>query len=164
MSVLYTQIFEAPFGPLQCAVNEAAEVVSIVFAAGRGSRFLEGAVEDARRLERLAFQLREFFEGSRTEFDLPLSPEGTDFQKKVWAELRKIPFGATRTYQQIALAMGRPEATRAVGAANGANPIPIVVPCHRVIGANGALTGFGGGLPIKRWLLEHEAGFSRLRF
>lgn len=164
MSTLYTQMIEAPFGPLQCAVNEAGEVVSIDFVTSRGPRPLDGAVVDPRRLERLALQLREFFEGSRTEFDLPLSSRGTDFQKRVWAELRKIPFGATRSYQEIALAIGRPEATRAVGAANGANPIPIVVPCHRVIGANGALTGFGGGLPVKRWLLEHEAGFARLRF
>lgn len=164
MRTLYTSMIEAPFGPLQCAVNEAGKVVFIEFVASRGRRSLDGSVVDPRRLEPLGLQLREFFEGSRTGFDLPLSPRGTDFQKRVWAELRKIPFGATRSYQEIALAIGRPEATRAVGAANGANPIPIVVPCHRVIGSNGALTGFGGGLPVKRWLLEHEAGFARLRF
>lgn len=164
VSILYTQMIEAPFGPLQCAVNEAGEVVSIDFVASRGPRPLAGAVVDPRRLEQLGRQLREFFDGSRKEFDLPLSPKGTEFQKRVWTELRRIPFGATRSYQEIAVAIGRPAATRAVGAANGSNPIPIVVPCHRVIGANGSLTGFGGGLPVKRWLLEHEAGIARLRF
>ena len=164
MSILYTQTIEAPFGPLHCTVNEAGEVVSIDFAGRRGPRAVEGAVVDRRRVEPLALQLREFFEGSRTAFDLSLSPKGTDFQKRVWTELRKIPYGVTRSYQEIARNIGRPEATRAVGAANGANPIPIVVPCHRVIGANGALTGFGGGLVVKRWLLEHEAGIARLRF
>ena len=102
-------------------------------------------------------QLRAYFAGELTEFDLPLEPSGTAFQREVWAALRKIPYGRTVGYAQLAAAVGRPSAARAVGAANGRNPISIVIPCHRVIGAAGALTGFGGGLERKRSLLELEA-------
>jgi methylated-DNA-[protein]-cysteine S-methyltransferase len=101
-------------------------------------------------------QLAEYFAGERDDFDLPLEMNGTDFQRAVWKALTKIPFGETRTYAQIAKAIGRPNAVRAVGAANGANPICVIVPCHRVIGSDGSLTGFGGGLPRKKWLLAHE--------
>src|SRR5437899_10516473 len=104
-----------------------------------------------------ARQLRAYFAGELREFDLPLDMHGTDFQLRVWRELARIPYGETRSYSQIAAAIGAPQAVRAVGAANGANPIPIIVPCHRVIGSNGALTGFGGGISVKRWLLDHEA-------
>ena len=103
-----------------------------------------------------ADQLREYFAGHRRVFDVPLAPEGTGFQKIVWQALCAIPFGVTKSYGDIASAIGRPAASRAVGAANGRNPIAIIVPCHRVIGANGTLTGYGGGLPTKRWLLAHE--------
>ena len=102
-------------------------------------------------------QLREYFVGLRTGFDLPLAPEGTSFQRAVWRQLQDIPYGATISYGELARRVGNPKASRAVGAANGANPIPIVIPCHRVIGANGKLTGFGGGLPIKQALLSLEA-------
>jgi methylated-DNA-[protein]-cysteine S-methyltransferase len=102
-------------------------------------------------------QLDEYFAGSRTSFDLPLDLEGTRFQLAAWRSLADIPFGATTTYGQQAAALGIPTAARAVGAANGANPVCIVLPCHRVIGADGSLTGFGGGLPAKQWLLDHEA-------
>ncbi|TCV91317.1 methylated-DNA-[protein]-cysteine S-methyltransferase [Luteibacter rhizovicinus] len=101
-------------------------------------------------------QLEEYFAGTRTTFDLPLAPEGTGFQQKVWMALRAIPFGETASYGDVARRIGHPDAVRAVGAANGANPISIVVPCHRVIGADGRLTGFGGGLPAKRYLLDLE--------
>ena len=101
-------------------------------------------------------QLAEYFDGQRTTFDLPLDPLGTEFQLKVWRALRDIPYGRTASYGQIARAIGAPAASRAVGAANGRNPIPIVVPCHRVIGANGTLTGFGGGLENKAILLALE--------
>ncbi len=101
-------------------------------------------------------QLNEYFIGKRREFALPMSLEGTVFQKRVWQELKKIPFGETRSYGAIASAIGKPGAARAVGMANNRNPIPIIIPCHRVIGADGDLTGYGGGLKIKRWLLEHE--------
>ncbi|MGQ9800219.1 MAG: methylated-DNA--[protein]-cysteine S-methyltransferase [Candidatus Saccharicenans sp.] len=101
-------------------------------------------------------QLTEYFEGRRTEFSVKLNPSGTAFQKKVWARLRAIPFGQTRSYGQVARACGRPGAARAVGGANNRNPLVIFVPCHRVIGSDGSLTGFGGGLWRKKWLLEHE--------
>ena len=103
-----------------------------------------------------ADQLREYFAGHRRTFDVPLAPEGTGFQQRVWMALLAIPFGQTRSYGQIASAIGRPSASRAVGAANGRNPIAIIVPCHRVIGASGALTGYAGGMDAKRWLLAHE--------
>ncbi|HUJ57171.1 MAG TPA: methylated-DNA--[protein]-cysteine S-methyltransferase [Kofleriaceae bacterium] len=107
-------------------------------------------------LARAAEQLAEYFAGARTTFELPLGAEGTGFQRMVWRALEAIPYGETRSYGAIARAIGRPAASRAVGAANGRNPIAIIVPCHRVIGASGELTGFGGGLPAKRWLLDHE--------
>ena len=102
-------------------------------------------------------QLAAYFAGRLRRFDLTIAPEGTPFQREVWASLLGIPYGETVTYGEITRRLGRPRASRAVGAANGRNPIPIVVPCHRVVGANGALTGFGGGLPIKRLLLDLEA-------
>ena len=108
-------------------------------------------------------QLLAYFDGDRTEFDLPLAPQGTPFQLKVWNALARIEFGETRSYAQIASAIDAPKAVRAVGAANGRNPLPIVLPCHRVIGTNGSLIGFGGGLPLKQFLLDHEGvGQSRL--
>ena len=109
-------------------------------------------------LNEAAQQLRNYFAGDLREFNLPLDPQGTDFQRRVWRELTAIPYGATRSYMQIANAIGAPKAVRAVGAANGANPIAIVVPCHRVIGASGKLVGYGGGLPLKQRLLALERG------
>ena len=105
-------------------------------------------------------QLRAYFAGERREFRLPLDPQGTDFQRQVWRELESIPYGQTRSYSQIAAAIGAPRAVRAVGAANGANPLPIVVPCHRVIGSDGRLTGYGGGLALKKRLLELEGALT----
>jgi methylated-DNA-[protein]-cysteine S-methyltransferase len=102
-------------------------------------------------------QLRAYFAGETQSFDLPLKFEGTAFQKRVWQALLEIPYGETRSYKEIAARIGNFRAVRAVGLANGRNPIGIIVPCHRVIGANGTLTGYGGGLPRKRWLLQHEA-------
>jgi methylated-DNA-[protein]-cysteine S-methyltransferase len=110
----------------------------------------------SRVLERAAAQLGEYFAGARVAFDLPLAPIGTGFQQLVWRALLAIPFGETRSYGEIARAIGRPAASRAVGAANARNPISIVVPCHRVVAASGELTGYAGGLPAKRWLLDHE--------
>ena len=107
-------------------------------------------------LENTKRQLEEYFHGERREFDLPLAPRGTEFQQKVWRRLRDIEYGTTTTYGALAQELGNPQASRAVGLANGSNPIPIVIPCHRVIGANGALTGFGGGLPVKGALLALE--------
>lgn len=110
-----------------------------------------------------AAQLTEYFAGRRTEFDLPLAPRGTGFQIEVWRALVAIPFGETRSYGAQASALGRPSASRAVGAANGRNPISIILPCHRVIGSSGALTGYGGGIAAKRWLLDHEAAVAAAR-
>lgn len=111
----------------------------------------DGAFGDVRT------QVDEYFAGSRREFDLPLHPHGTGFQQRVWTALRAIPYGETTSYGATAATIGAPTSSRAVGAANGQNPLPIIVPCHRVVGANGALTGYGGGLDAKRWLLAHEA-------
>ena len=116
-----------------------------------GWRRDDGAFADARE------QLGEYFAGERTDFDLALAPEGTEFQRRVWDGLRAIPYGETRSYAELARAVGRPGAARAVGAANGRNPITVIVPCHRVIGSNGDLAGFSGGVERKRMLLDLEA-------
>ena len=113
-------------------------------------------------LGRAAAQLRDYAAGSLTAFDLPLRPGGTPFQRAAWAALLAIPYGSTRSYREQAAALGRPSATRAVGAANGRNPIPVVIPCHRVIGSAGTLTGYAGGTALKRALLDLESGVGRL--
>jgi methylated-DNA-[protein]-cysteine S-methyltransferase len=113
-------------------------------------------IHDDRPLAAAREQLNDYFAGKRKHFALPIALEGTEFQRQVWEELRRIPFGTTISYAELARRIGLPRAVRAVGAANGRNPISIVVPCHRVIGADGSLTGYGGGLPRKRWLLELE--------
>jgi methylated-DNA-[protein]-cysteine S-methyltransferase len=120
---------------------------------------------DSRRddagLSHVVEQLRAYFAGELTEFDTPMRMNGTDFQRRVWASLCEIPYGETISYGELARWVGNPKASRAVGLANGRNPLAIVVPCHRVIGADGSLTGYGGGLERKVWLLEHEAGRPR---
>ncbi|HBC97419.1 MAG TPA: methylated-DNA--[protein]-cysteine methyltransferase [Clostridium sp.] len=113
-------------------------------------------VEETPLLKKANLELEEYFNGSRKLFDLPLAPEGTEFQKKVWSALGKIPYGETRSYKEIAMAVGNPKAFRAVGMANNRNPIPIFIPCHRVIGSNGDLVGYGGGLNLKEKLLKIE--------
>ena len=122
----------------------------------------DDAEHNEEKLAPVIRQLDEYFEGNRKTFDLPLAPRGTPFQLAVWNALRQISYGDTRSYSDIARMIAKPAAVRAVGAANGANPIPIIIPCHRVIGSNGALTGFGGGLDVKRHLLLLEAGFRGL--
>jgi methylated-DNA-[protein]-cysteine S-methyltransferase len=123
------------------------------------SRPVEAERHDGNRLlAETARQLQAYFAGQLREFRLPLDMRGTDFQMRVWRQLQTIPYGETRSYLQIAAAIGSPKAVRAAGAANGANPIPIIVPCHRVIGASGKLVGYGGGLPLKKRLLELEGG------
>ena len=164
MTTWYTTTVESPCGPLFCVVGEDGAVVRIEFENGREAQKLTRRladkgiqiIEDSERTAEVRRQLEEYFAGERETFDLTLAPQGTDFEKSVWNELSRIPFGQTRSYSEIALAIGKPGAARAVGRANGANPIPIVVPCHRVIGANGSLTGFGGGLEVKSLLLEIE--------
>jgi methylated-DNA-[protein]-cysteine S-methyltransferase len=158
----YTSTFDSPCGPLICVVDEHGAVVRIAFGHGRDAQKIADlkaeneVIADAGRTAEVRRQLEEYFAGRRQEFDLPLSPRGTPFELSVWEELRRIPFGETRSYADVARALGKPAATRAVGRANGANPLPIVVPCHRVIGSNGSLTGFGGGLAAKARLLELE--------
>ncbi len=158
--VYYLSRFDSPCGPLATLVREDGAVVRIEFVRGRAllDRIARRArlVEDEERTAPVRRQLDEYFARRREEFDLTLAPEGTPFELEVWNELRRIPYGHTRSYGEMARALGHPNGARAVGRANGANPIPIVVPCHRVIGADGSLTGFGGGLEAKRILLELE--------
>lgn len=148
--------FDTPIGPLTVAAD-AQGIRYILFPENRydapgheGWRHDPEALEDARR------QLLEYFDGQRRDFDLPLAPQGTAFQQQVWRTLAEIPYGQTWTYTELAQRIGNPKAVRAVGSANGRNPLPIVLPCHRVIGADGSLTGFGGGLPTKAALLRLE--------
>src|SRR5256885_15392195 len=143
-------IIDSPVGPLTLEATHDG-LTRIEFGAGETSVQAGLPV-----LQQAIRQLEEFFAGKRKTFDVPLALRGTPFQLEVWSSLLRIPYGATRTYAEIAKSIGRPAATRAVGAANGANPIPIIVPCHRVIGSNGSLTGFGGGIDVKRWLLDFE--------
>lgn len=114
------------------------------------------------RLDLVLDQLEEYFSGSRRKFTVPLVVSGTDFQRAVWRRLAEIPYGSTASYGEVATAIGRPSAARAVGAATGLNPISVIIPCHRLVGAKGALTGFAGGLDAKRWLLRHEQSQQRL--
>ena len=145
-------LVDSPLGPIRILATEAA-VTSVWLPPLDASDVPFG---DHAVHQQAACELGEYFAGARTSFDLPLAPRGTEFQQAVWRALRTIPFGETRSYADIARALGQPTATRAVGAANGKNPIAIVVPCHRVIGADGSLTGYAGGLPTKAWLLRHE--------
>ena len=152
--------YASPVGRLLLAADpEGLSLIS--FPSGsRMQRPAPGWQQDDGALAAALSQLAEYFAGTRQTFSLPLRPTGTAFQLSVWSALREIPFGATLSYGELARRIGRPSAARAVGAANGANPLPIVVPCHRVIGADASLTGFGGGLDTKRFLLAHEARLS----
>ncbi|GAB2455579.1 methylated-DNA--[protein]-cysteine S-methyltransferase [Jatrophihabitans fulvus] len=156
MTVRHTRI-PSPLGEL-LAVRDDVGITHLYLPSGRhptgdpaGSQRDDIAFEDVRS------QLDEYFAGERTQFTLPLNARGTAFQRTVWQALTRIPHGETLSYGALAQQIGVPGAARAVGLANGQNPISIVVPCHRVIGANGSLTGYGGGLPAKQWLLAHEA-------
>lgn len=142
--------FVTPIGPLTLTVAGGA-LTSLMFGGTPGAEPTDPVLREVTR------QLREYFAGERRAFDLPLRPAGTPFQQEVWQALRAIPYGQTVSYGAIAGQVGRPRAVRAVGAANGRNPLAVIVPCHRVIGANGTLTGYAGGLEIKRWLLSHES-------
>lgn len=148
---------ESPLGTLLIGGDDGA-LRLIVFEKGKKARAPEPGWSRGRTepMEAAAEQLTAYFRGELKSFDLPLGPEGTQFQRRVWDALLAIAYGETISYGELARRIGRPSASRAVGAANGANPLPIVVPCHRVIGASGGLTGYGGGLPIKKALLELE--------
>ena len=155
MTLYYTRM-SSPIGPLVLAGDGGALSV-IRFSSGKGAGGPDPSwVRDDAAFPEAVRQLREYFDGTRTTFDLDLAPSGTAFQREVLDALLTIPYGETRSYADIARQVGRPRAVRAVGAANGRNPLPIVIPCHRVIGSDGSLTGFGGGIDTKRFLLELE--------
>ncbi|HEX7624344.1 MAG TPA: methylated-DNA--[protein]-cysteine S-methyltransferase [Anaeromyxobacteraceae bacterium] len=147
---------ESPVGKLRLVVEDGALVGLSMEEQRHASAFAAADGQGDPVLDEASRQLVAWFAGERTQFDLPLRPRGTPFQLAVWEALREIPFGETRSYGQIADGLGQPKAVRAVGAANGRNPIGIIVPCHRVIGADGSLVGYGGGMERKRWLLGHE--------
>lgn len=150
--------YESPIGPLLLAGDESVLRV-LWFGKGRRQAGPDPSwSESARAFAEPVRQLKEYFAGKLTAFDLPVDPGGTTFQSQVWAALQRIPYGETISYLELARRIGNEKAVRAVGLANGANPIAVIIPCHRVIGANGSLVGFGGGLPTKRALLDLERG------
>jgi methylated-DNA-[protein]-cysteine S-methyltransferase len=150
----YAHTLDSPIGPLTLVVNADGALTHILFAHQAPPA---GATWDADRCAAVATQLREYFGGERTDFDLPLAPAGSEFQRRVWGELRRIGHGEVTDYGTLGTRIGRAGAARAVGRANATNPIPIVIPCHRVIGANGSLTGYAGGMDAKRLLLDLES-------
>ena len=143
--------YRSPIGAVEITgTQEGIESISLLDADMTTSESIPAFLSDA------FLQIGQYFSGTLKSFDLKLNPKGTEFQKKVWAELMEIPYGKTKSYMAVAVKLGDPKSIRAVGTANGRNPIAIVVPCHRVIGSNGDLTGYAGGLWRKKWLLEHE--------
>lgn len=156
--MLKKMIVKSPIGELTL-VGSASALVALHLPESDDPP-LEAPAGKTPLLTRVADQLREYFAGERREFDVELAAKGTPFQQIVWTALLNIPYGGLSSYGDVARAIGRPAASRAVGAANGRNPIAIIVPCHRVIGSTGQLTGYGGGLPTKKWLLAHEQKFA----
>ena len=161
----YLDTAETPAGPLAFAVNEDGALLRAHFEESANDSNIEDElladgydefVQDSTRTARLRQEISEYYSGERREFTVKLAASGTPWQMKVWEALRRIPFGETRSYAQVADMIGRPGAARAVGGANGCNRVPLVVPCHRVIAADGSLGGFSGGLHLKEKLLEHE--------
>jgi O-6-methylguanine DNA methyltransferase len=155
---------DSPVGRLLLS-SDGLSLTGVHFPPSRESPSADVVVDHSDPLLRLACeQLLEYFAGRRQKFELPLAAHGSDFQQRVWAELSRIPFGETISYGELALRLGDKGASRAVGLANNRNPIPIIIPCHRVIGADGSLVGFGGGLERKQWLLRHEVTLITDRF
>lgn len=158
---LKQMLVASPVGELRLVAADGA-LAGVYFPGHRHAALKDAAHDDASNamgypvLAQAAAELAEYFRGERRGFTTPLQLEGTEFQQEVWRELQRIPYGERRSYAQIAAALGRPDACRAVGAANGRNPLSIFIPCHRVVGANGSLTGYAGGVDAKRWLLAHE--------
>lgn len=148
-----TITIKSPLGPLRLYAD-GDELTGVLYTSDQAP--WDAREQSSDVLERTAKQLAEYFAGERRVFDLPLAPRGSGFQQIVWRALTRIAYAQTASYGEIARVIGRPAASRAVGAANGKNPISIIVPCHRVVGADGTLTGYAGGLPAKRWLLAHE--------
>jgi methylated-DNA-[protein]-cysteine S-methyltransferase len=150
---------ETPIGPLHAAFDEEGKLAELGFRERDPltvTREPDPRATGHGQWATLVEQLHEYFSGKRKTFTFPLAPRGTEFQLAVWNALLEIPYGDTTTYAELARRIGRPSAVRAVGAANGANPIPVIIPCHRVIGSNGTLTGYGGGIERKQWLLALE--------
>lgn len=155
---LHLSTIDSPVGPLRLVATDDA-LVAVLWPEEREGRVKftsEPVAGQSRVLAQTAAELHEYFNGGRRHFDVPLELRGTEFQQLVWRSLADIPFGETSTYGKQAAAIGRPRAVRAVGSANGRNPLSIVLPCHRIVGADGTLTGFAGGISTKRWLLDHE--------
>jgi methylated-DNA-[protein]-cysteine S-methyltransferase len=153
MRMRYASTFASPIGALTAVVDEDAALTELRFA---GQPPPDGVAWDDARCAHLRRELDEYFAGERREFTVALRPRGTEWQQRVWAALLRIPYGTTIDYRALAALAGNPRAVRAAGRANGTNPIPILIPCHRVIGANGGLTGYGGGLDAKAMLLRLE--------
>jgi methylated-DNA-[protein]-cysteine S-methyltransferase len=151
--VIYTYV-ASPIGAL-LAVGDGHAVTGL-YTPGHHRTPDAAWIRDDDAFSELRRQLGEYFDGARTDFDLPLATTGTPFQQSVWHQLARLPYGRTASYAELAVRIGAPRAVRAVGAANGRNPVSIVVPCHRVVGSDGSLTGYAGGLDAKRWLLDHE--------
>lgn len=160
----YWDRIETPFGLFAAWVDEAGRLLRFRFRNDDAPRVDPGAEQDARALGEVRRQVAEYSAGKRQTFEFELLPDGQGFDLQVWKALSNIPFGRTVSYGAIAKTIGQPGAARAVGAANNANPIALIVPCHRVIGSDGKLVGFGGGLPLKRRLLEHEARVCGTRY
>lgn len=156
-SPTYYDVVPSPIGDLYLTARNGAITGLHMGQPRGGDATVSSWTRDARMLAAARAQLEAYLGGELTAFDLALSSAGTPFQEQVWAELRKVPYGETISYAELAIRIGNPKAMRAVGAANGRNPIAIIVPCHRVIGANGSMTGFGGGIDRKVWLLKLEA-------
>lgn len=158
---VYAHLFPTPIGDLFTAVDGSGAVLRLLFAAYRDRGDLTAGLRrpiewNANHCAHVEWQVAEYFRNRRRAFDLEIELDGTPFQQQVWSQLRQIPFGETINYRQLADRLGRPAATRAVGRANASNPICLLIPCHRVIGTDGSLTGFVGGLDAKRRLLQHE--------
>jgi methylated-DNA-[protein]-cysteine S-methyltransferase len=156
MNEILTSTFESPIGPLTLLARDEVFTHLSMHDARHSTAAPEDAVIDDAWFKDIAAQLDAYFAGELTTFDLEMNLSGTEFQRSVWAQLREIPYGETISYGELAGRVGNPNASRAVGLANGRNPIAVIVPCHRVIGADGSLTGYGGGLERKTWLLDHE--------
>jgi methylated-DNA-[protein]-cysteine S-methyltransferase len=160
----YWHTIDSPFQAFAAWVDEDGRLLRFNLRAAGAARVDPEAERNPKKLADVQRQVTQYSGGKRRDFDFELAPDGPDFNKQVWNALLDIPFGTTTSYGAIAKKIGHPAAARAVGAANGANPIALIVPCHRVIGSDGSLTGYGGGLPLKRKLLEHEARIAGTRF
>jgi methylated-DNA-[protein]-cysteine S-methyltransferase len=163
MNPIRYDFIDSPIGVLTAAGDDIG-LRWLLFPQNRHEPLRDGWQRDSAPFAELRRQLAAYFAGELRDFDLPLAPQGTPFQHSVWTALRNIPYAETRSYRDLSTTIGHPKAVRAVGLANGRNPLPIIVPCHRVIGADGSMTGFGGGIESKRFLLDLEARHADARF